>query len=716
MKWQITQKSAYVSDFVQLSKTQQQAVVQALKELEEDPITPRGNTIKKLTGYSNLYRYRLGDFRMIYAAAPDVQMLNLLAIGHRRNIYERFNYEGWDAPDTVVAFGPELAKQPEWTQHPEWFTPPAEKQAKEKLPKKLTLSRLRKWRIDPRYHARLLKCIYDEDLLGFSEEEVPSEVVSEVLDKLYPASVDQIASQPDHILFDPEDLARYAEGTLTNFLLRLDEQQLPLTNWALSGPTLVKGGPGSGKSTVALYRIRSIVEHEKQRAGKKPRVLFTTYTNALVNLSKTLLHQLLREPLGLSAETSLPPQIHVSTLHKVALGIVNKSGGSVNMANDRQIKTAMGTAKSRLQPTGTAGLALIQVAAEVNKLREDYLQEEIAWVIEGQNCQSEADYLNADRTGRGIPFSKKTRKAVWRFYEQFRDELQAQNLMTWEGLLQRALACVQSGSYTYKWDYVVVDEAQDFPPVGLALAIELACDPAGVFLTADANQSLYNRGFRWANVHDNLRIQGRTRILRRNYRSTKQIADASGEILKPILSADGDVSVQDCVHVGSLPIVYAADGTGDQYRWIANFIFKAAKQLRLPLNAATVLVPSRSVGEPLANSLTEQGILAQFMNSGEFKMEAEGVKVTTLHAAKGLEFPIVVIAHAEAGRLPRDANVSTPEEVAAHEEAQRRLFFVGCTRAMRQLAVTYEKRLPSSFVLDLSREQWDWLQETTPIA
>src|SRR5690606_17492111 len=97
-KWQIIQKPAYLSDFVELNKNLQQAVVTALRELEQDPITPRGNTIKKLKGYTNVYRYRLGDFRLLYAAKPEVKLLQLLAIGPRGSVYQRFNYPGWDAP------------------------------------------------------------------------------------------------------------------------------------------------------------------------------------------------------------------------------------------------------------------------------------------------------------------------------------------------------------------------------------------------------------------------------------------------------------------------------------------------------------------------------------------------------------------------------------------------------------------------------------------
>lgn len=134
-----------------------------------------------------------------------------------------------------------LAANPDWMAHPEWAQS-AEPQ-KEKLPRKLTPSLLEKWRIDPQYHDALMRCLYADDLLMVPENKVPPDVLGRVMDSLYPAPVDRLAAQPDQVLFKPEDLLRYAEGSLAGFLLKLDKQQEPLTNWALSGPTLGERRP-----------------------------------------------------------------------------------------------------------------------------------------------------------------------------------------------------------------------------------------------------------------------------------------------------------------------------------------------------------------------------------------------------------------------------------------------------------------------------------------
>ena len=101
MTWFITYKPLYDTDFIDLSKDLQKRATQVHAELEQDPITPRGNTIKKLTGWENLWRYRIDAYRLIYAANPHSRVVQLLAIGPRKDIYRRFNYDRRRQPVTL---------------------------------------------------------------------------------------------------------------------------------------------------------------------------------------------------------------------------------------------------------------------------------------------------------------------------------------------------------------------------------------------------------------------------------------------------------------------------------------------------------------------------------------------------------------------------------------------------------------------------------------
>jgi superfamily I DNA/RNA helicase/mRNA-degrading endonuclease RelE of RelBE toxin-antitoxin system len=706
--WFITHKPAYDTDFIELPKDLQKRATQAHAELAQDPVTPRGDTIKPLKGWDNLWRYRIGGHRLIYSVDREYKVVQLLAVGPRGDVYQRFNYDPTAEEQPDIVFTPELAagldptrsQPPEWAKHPEWLRP--EKLVGNPLPGKLTPSQLNRWRIPEEHHAALMRCQTEDDLL---QADVPASVMERVMDALWPPPVQQIARQPDQVLFKPEDLERYADGTLRGFLLHLDEHQRQYTDWALAGPTLIKGGPGSGKSTVALYRVRAVIEHALATTDKLPQVLFTTYTNALVNFSESLLHPLLGDVLSLKSD-ELPGAVRVTTVDKMVMWIARSSGLQFELARHPDQFEALNYARSVQQPRGMIELKNLLTTVALQNLRDDYLLDEIEWVIEGQNCRDLNDYLNANRTGRGIPFNESLRTAIWQIYTAYRDRLEEQGRRTWGQLRQLALDQVQSGAFDRRWDYVIVDEAQDLTPAALALCVELCRDPAGLFLTADANQSLYNAGFRWKNVHKQLQVTGRARILRRNYRSTRDIAYAAAEILTDADDVDPEVLRQEFIHAGSPPAIYAADGAADQARWLAEQIWLAAQDLRLPIHGAAVLVPSNRLGQTFAHLLVERGLPARFMSSNDVRLEERCVKVMTLHAAKGLEFPIVAIAHVEADRLPTEPGIADAQERQEHLHNQRRLFYVGCTRAMRYLFITHDRSLPSPFLDGLSDDRW----------
>jgi DNA helicase-2/ATP-dependent DNA helicase PcrA len=100
------------------------------------------------------------------------------------------------------------------------------------------------------------------------------------------------------------------------------------------------------------------------------------------------------------------------------------------------------------------------------------------------------------------------------------------------------------------------------------------------------------------------------------------------------------------------------------------------------------------------------------LESGEGQADAwdDCVQMMTLHTAKGLEFPVVFLCGMEDGLFPHQRSIS---DIAGLEE-ERRLCYVGTTRAMRQLYVTYaeQRRLhgidtfgqPSRFIAELPSE------------
>ncbi len=78
----------------------------------------------------------------------------------------------------------------------------------------------------------------------------------------------------------------------------------------------------------------------------------------------------------------------------------------------------------------------------------------------------------------------------------------------------------------------------------------------------------------------------------------------------------------------------------------------------------------------------------------------DAVRMMTLHAAKGLEFEHVYLVGVEEGILPHANSLADDETEHAAVEEERRLMYVGMTRAMQQLKISYVKKRKQRFVDD----------------
>ena len=112
---------------------------------------------------------------------------------------------------------------------------------------------------------------------------------------------------------------------------------------------------------------------------------------------------------------------------------------------------------------------------------------------------------------------------------------------------------------------------------------------------------------------------------------------------------------------------------------------------------------------PSLHGFLETMALADLMQEKEEK-GGRGVTLISLHSSKGLEFPVVFIAGAEEEILPHRKSADMHEGI----EEERRLFYVGITRAMHELYITYTHQrskygkdvpsVPSRFLEEIPEE------------
>jgi superfamily I DNA/RNA helicase len=483
------------------------------------------------------------------------------------------------------------------------------------------------------------------------------------------------------------------------FLLKLSPDQDKFAIWGMNaaGPTLVKGGPGSGKSTVALYRVRELLKALRQAGTEEPHILFTTYTNALVTVSRQLLQTMLGEDIRC---------VDVRTADSLAYEIAGIDEASVRMAKTADLRQAMREALRTVSFQGSLLERQTQMKI-INALGEDYLIEEVTQVIEARQLTTIESYLAAPRPGRRVPLNELQRTALWRLRELFLAALERMGCLTWQRMRARAEEIVRSGQGPQSFDAVLIDEAQDLDPSLLRMLAGLCRSPNRLFVTADANQSIYGSGFRWSDVHESLQFRGRTGILRANYRSTKEIGEAARSYLGAA-GLDAEWDEDEYIHSGGIqPAMRKVQGKQEEGDLLARFLPQAARHFLLGIGACVVLCPTERSCQAIADSLVSRGLEATFMTGKDLDLARRTIKVMTHKSSKGLEFPIVALAGFLDGPYPfLRQNISTEEREEELAEARRTLF-VAMTRAMRALLLIAPEGTTSPLLSGFAEQYWN---------
>lgn len=99
----------------------------------------------------------------------------------------------------------------------------------------------------------------------------------------------------------------------------------------------------------------------------------------------------------------------------------------------------------------------------------------------------------------------------------------------------------------------------------------------------------------------------------------------------------------------------------------------------------------------------------------DWQTDVDKATLMTLHAAKGLEFPVVFIVAIEQGLLPHERSINDEDQL----EEERRLAFVGITRAKEELQISYavmrdfrgqrRRTVPSPFLLEMPRDEMEMI-------
>ncbi|MEU2614134.1 UvrD-helicase domain-containing protein [Micromonospora sp. NPDC007271] len=521
---------------------------------------------------------------------------------------------------------------------------------------------------------------------GFSPDEVYRDVVAERRpSNATPEPTENLAAAIANtksritLVTRPDELAEILDKPFAAWRVFLHPSQRRVAyRVSYNGPAQVTGGPGTGKTVVALHRVKHLLSRSADS-----RVLLTTYTNALAAT--------LRENLGLLlGDDEQLARVEVTTVNAFAHRIVRALAG--------RVPTPIGDADERH--------VWRRVCRRLNlPWTEQFLAQEFRHVILAHNVQAREEYRAASRRGRGSALGPRQRDRVWDAVDMFQKELSAAGNATHLQICARAAQLLGGADLTvHGYHHVVVDEAQDLHPAQWrVLRAAVAPGPDDLFITGDPHQRIYD-----SRVSLNalgISVAGRSSRLRINYRSTEEILSWSTGVLVGSrvedLGGDGDDSLagyRSLLH-GKRP---HAVGYPTSQAEVAALVERVGEWLKQGVQASEIAVCARfniTLGA-VQEELAAAGIPAVRVRD-QPGADVDGVRLATMHAMKGLEFRCVAVVGANARAVPFAKEV-TPAEVdpMQHESdllRERCLLFVASTRAREALHVSWSGQ-PSPFL------------------
>jgi ATP-dependent DNA helicase UvrD/PcrA len=433
-------------------------------------------------------------------------------------------------------------------------------------------------------------------------------------------------------------------------------------------PLLVQAGPGTGKTRTLTHRVAHLLHH-----GIKPeQVLAVTFTRQAAFEMTSRLHELLGSQFDTAGLT-------IKTFHALGIQILSgRDGGSRRVAEEEERRPLLQEASRQ------GGVDVKTLDSLISRSKQD--------ILYPADLSTECPWLPA-----------------YRAYEEL---LAAQELWDFDDLVAQAMLYLgrepkAQVAWRQRYAAILVDEYQDLNRAQYELLRLLApADHTNLFAIGDPNQAIY--GFRGAcpdyfssftqdwpaakiiSLAETYRLPSPILNLARKTLAETALPEAiplrslNSSDLPPVLLESANAQAE-ATQIAAL-IDYLMGG-GSHLALEDERLRYAGAASHTSFKDFAVLYRFHALGQVAQKHLEAAGIPCQLAREAagpEFTgidFLAEKVTLLTLHAAKGLEFPYVFIIGCEDGLLPYEPLISM--EVDPEEE--RRLIYVGLTRASRQL-------------------------------
>ncbi|MER5418211.1 UvrD-helicase domain-containing protein [Streptosporangium roseum] len=698
-------------EILKLSRDVKGAIYDFQHRFRKSPANPELH-FKQLKGHPRLYSARVNqEYRALLLHAGDSDYV-LVAVKHREDVYDnldRFAYQinpvtgGIEFVDLVSIEKKVLD---------ETVVP----SVPETLFAAFTAEQLLELGVAEPLLGLIAKITTEDELRGLTEHapQLTAEVLlalhggrtfDEVLNQVTtPVTAEEVVDAEDYqaalarpatqVTTDDTALQEVLEeGDFGRWRVFLHPTQRKVVERSYSGPARISGGPGTGKTIVALHRVRHLVD--RLGPGDDKAVLLTTFNK---NLAADLRQRLLE-----LAGAEVARRVEIVNIDKLAAQIVAEAepGGRRRWIDDTK-----------------ALREWEELLGEQGETRWDgeFLHAEWSHVILGQSINSRADYFRARRAGRGRSISREDRAAIWQLVERYVKRLDDKEVWTFRQVAERAARLEierarQRASYEAdqvssvklqresgiwhrpRYRHVVVDEAQDLSSAHWKMLRAMVPEgPDDIFLAGDTHQRIYGNYVSLGSLGINIR--GRSSKLTLSYRITHELLRAALGMLgkeewDDLDDGRDDLSAYRSVLHGTLPVLRSA------VTWDAE-LDAVVEQVRewndVALASIAVCVPERHMVAEVENRLGRAGIMASAIGPDGPKLY-DAVHVGTMHRFKGLEYQRMILAGVAEGLIPSHhaTQYEGTDPLRHRRELQRArsLLFVAATRARDTLVISW---------------------------
>lgn len=489
-------------------------------------------------------------------------------------------------------------------------------------------------------------------------------------------------------IFIPEsetELRRVFEEGLEGWRVFLHPEQRKIAYRDYNGPAMVRGGAGTGKTVVAMHRAKHLADQiEKKPTSAGKRILLTTFTKSLAHDIEANLRTLCPEHLD-----ARPPRIEVVNLDRWVFHFLKRK----NFARDIAFFDA---AQDRLD----------QIWREVfddhvlpDGLSEAFVRAEWNRIVQAKGLMDERAYLKASRAGRGTPLDRRKRAALWVLFADYRARMISEGIAEPDDAYREATEILSAEASNLPYEAVIVDEAQDMGEQAFRLIRAMIPEtPTGdqnsLFIVGDAHQRIYARRASMSSC--GIAVRGRSRRLKLNYRTTQEIRDWAVSVLEGMSVDDldeGTDSLRGYVSLlhGVSPELIGCASESEELEGIASWV-RMQPEDHIQHSDIGVLCARRKDIERVSKALQAAGIETAVLGPGPDDRSTPGVRIATMHRAKGLEFFAVAIPFLSDTTFPPTGATNAAVDPADREDIvtqYRSLLHVAATRAKKALRVSW---------------------------